>query len=112
MMMCIGGVIDFEAQLTASVERFAVGSVEDLERRVRGGDYCYARFYMDKLHHDYWIEPLEPSRPYSHGRRFIPEWLAAERERSMPREMLWRTSAPLTIGYVFDDDYTVAVRWK
>lgn len=112
MMMCISGVTDFEAQLTASVERFAQGPADERELRIRSGDWLYCRYYMDTLKPDFWIEPLEPPRPYSHGRRFIPAWLVAERERCMPREMLWRTSAPLTIGCVFDDDYTVAVRWK
>lgn len=57
-----------------------------MERGVRWNDWLYARRYQDseegKLGH-VCLPPVEPKRPYSHGRRFIPAWLAADRELCM-----------------------------
>jgi hypothetical protein len=81
MMMHIGNVSDFEAQLTASVERLTQMSPEDLELETRRLDWLHARD-LDYFGHgiESLMRPVEPQRPYSYGRRFIPDWLAVERE--------------------------------
>lgn len=82
MMMCIGSVSDFEAQLTVSAEQLAwPGTAEERERRLRGTDWLY-----DRRADNGWSifqPPVDPSLPYSHGRRFVPAWLSADREISM-----------------------------
>lgn len=85
MMMCISGVSDFEALTALAIELNP--DAERQERMVRGADWAYAR-RLDKRRPSELAQGLagpilEPPRPYSHGRRFIPAWLAAERERCM-----------------------------
>lgn len=84
MMMCIGSVRDFEAQIDRSVDRFMRGrSAEEAELVTRSWDWLYARQYVDGSFDRLAPAAVEPSRPYSNGRRFIPAWLAEERELSM-----------------------------
>lgn len=78
MMMCIGSVSDFEAQMAPQRQ-----TAEDIELAERSSDWIWARCYADDPALAFDRSPTEPRRPYSHGRRFIPAWLAAERARCM-----------------------------
>lgn len=56
--------------------------------------------------------PFEPPRPYSHGRRFIPAWLAAERACAMALDpyspgAAWYASVDRLPGYISPSDTTV-----
>lgn len=88
MMMCIGGSADFEAQMLASVEHYSKWrSAADLELAERSATWLRARKHADFG----WglglcLRRVEPPRPDSYGRRFIPAWLASERERCMGEE--------------------------
>ena len=99
MMMCISGVSDFEAQIDRSADRFMRGrSAEEAELVTRSWDWLYARQYVDGSFDRLAPAAVEPSRPYSNGRRFIPAWLAAERERCMAMDC--GTVLYLRDGYV------------
>lgn len=81
MMMCIGGLSDFEAQIDRSADRFMRGrSAEEAELVTRSWDWLYMRQHVDGSLNRAAPAAVEPPRPYSHGRRFIPAWLIADRE--------------------------------
>jgi hypothetical protein len=101
MMMCIGGVSDFEAQMVEPPFGHA-SSGDYVELKTRSIAWEEAR--RCDAHGNCFGMPTEPSRPYSHGRRFIPARLAAERERCMAKDC--GTVLYLRDGYVVLNENT------
>lgn len=99
MMMCIGSVSDFEAQIHAAHALNEL-SAEERELAGRSLDWLVAR--ECDSHGNCFGMPIEPSHPYSHGRRFIPAWLAAERERCMAGPT-WGPTFHNLFGYTLPD---------